>query len=62
MRISHTRHDRRAMQIDNAGVWSLIWLRRRIRADEDDAIAFDCDGFGLRHLLIDRIDVAVEQD
>jgi hypothetical protein len=50
------------MKIDDARVWSLEGLCRGIRADEDDAIAFDGYGFGVRHFFIHRIDVAVEQD
>ena len=62
VRVSHSRHYSRAVQIHNARVGSLVSPGRRVGADKDNAIALDGDGFGMRGLFTDRIDVAVQQD
>ena len=48
VRVGQSRHDRLALEIDRARGGAGIFLRLFVRADEDDAVAFDSDRFGLR--------------
>src|SRR6185436_18124533 len=45
MRVSHSGQHRPAVQIYDATVFSDVFLRVAIRADENNAIAFDGNGF-----------------
>ena len=60
--ISHAGDDRGAMKIDNARHLAFIFFRIRIRANENNAIAFYRDCLGMRLFFVDGINIAVDQD
>ncbi len=62
MSIGHPRHDRLAVQIDDASSPALKLFGVRIRTNKDDAIAFYRDGFCPWLLLIHGVDVAIHKD
>src|SRR5438067_1178157 len=59
MRIGHSRHDRLAVQIDDASCATLKLFDVGVRADKDDPIAFYGDSFCSWLFLIYGVDVAI---